>query len=92
MDAFEGLQGARILAEPPGTRSNYWFVTMALDKEHASQRDQTMSALHVAGFLVRPIWNPMHTLPMYETCPRMPLPVTEDLASRVINLPSSAHL
>lgn len=90
--AFEGLDGARIILEPDGTTSNYWFVTMILDETNASRRDDVMGALHDSGFLVRPIWNPMHTLPMYRDCPRMDMTMTESLASRVINLPSSAHL
>jgi perosamine synthetase len=34
----------------------------------------------------------MHRLPSFSPCPRMPLPVAESLARRLINLPSSASL
>ncbi|MFI4861171.1 MAG: LegC family aminotransferase [Phycisphaerales bacterium JB063] len=92
IDAFEGSEAGSILPEPEGTRSNYWFSSLVLEPGIASQRDDILNALCDAGFLVRPIWQPMHTLPMYQGCPRMPLPVTEDMARRVINLPSSAGL
>lgn len=90
--AFEGIQGVTILREPPDGQSNYWLNALVLDEALADQRDPLLKALSDAGFQVRPIWQPMHLLPMYRDCPRMDLPVTESLARRVINLPSSAHL
>ena len=92
IDAFAEVEGASLLAEPEGTRSNYWLNALVLDELLADQRDELLAALCDDKLLARPIWDPMHTLPMYEACPRMPLPVTEDMARRVINLPSSAGL
>ena len=92
IDAFANSDAGNILPEPDNTRSNYWFSSLILDPSIAPQRDDILNTLCDAGFLVRPIWNPMHTLPMYKDCPSMPLPVTQDMASRVINLPSSAGL
>lgn len=91
-DAFAGIDGMAILQEPAGTRSNYWFSSLVLDGELADATVPAIEALHDAGLLVRPIWKPMHELPMYAGCPRMPMTVTEDLARRVISLPSSAGL
>lgn len=90
--AFAAGTGASMLPEPDGTRSNYWLNVLVLEDALADQRDALLDACCDAGILVRPIWNPMHTLPMYENCPRMPLPVTEHFAQRVINLPSTAGL
>lgn len=92
IDAFATSGVGEILPEPEDTRSNYWFSSLILNADLASERDGILNALCDAKFLVRPIWDPMHTLPMYDECPRMPLPVTEDMAMRVINLPSSAGL
>jgi perosamine synthetase len=39
-----------------------------------------------------PLWRLMHRLPMFESCPRAPLPVAERLEASLINLPSSAKL
>ncbi|MCH7573220.1 MAG: DegT/DnrJ/EryC1/StrS family aminotransferase, partial [Planctomycetes bacterium] len=57
-----------------------------------ADRDALLATLHEAGFLCRPIWEPMHRLPMFTACPRGALPVTESFAARVVNIPSSAHL
>lgn len=90
--AFETMDGVAVLHEPAGTRSNYWFTSLVLDAELAGATRPTIQALHAEGLLVRPIWKPMHELPMYADCPRMPLSETEDLAARIISLPSSAGL
>jgi len=90
--AFEQVEHASILPEPAGTRSNYWFGSLVLSPEMAEATEPTLNAMHDAGLLVRPIWKPMHQLPMYTDCPRMAMTVTEDLASRVISLPGTAGL
>ena len=49
--------------------------------------------MHEAGLKCRPLWTPMHMLPMFAAAPRMDdLSVTEDMFARVINLPSSPRL
>jgi perosamine synthetase len=91
-DAFAGVAGVEFLREPPHTRSNYWLNALLLAPEQAARRDALLAALNDAGYMSRPLWTPMHRLPMYEACPRMPLPVTESLAARLVNVPSSARL
>ena len=39
-----------------------------------------------------PAWTLMYRLPMYADCPRMDCNVAEDIADRLINIPSSAKL
>ncbi len=48
--------------------------------------------LHAHGVRSRPLWTPMHLLPMYRDCPRSRLTVAEDMHARCINLPSSPFL
>lgn len=92
IEAFEPLEGMAIIPEPEGTRSNYWLASLVLDEALACEREAIIDALHEHGFLVRPIWTPMHELAMYRDCPRMDLPVTRQMAGRVISLPGSACL
>jgi perosamine synthetase len=91
-EAFSGLAGVNLVAEPAGCQSNYWLQSLVLDEETASQRDEILSATNDAGLATRPAWRLMHKLPIYETCPTAPLPVAESLSRRIINLPSSANL
>lgn len=90
--AFGGLDGVRLMAEPEGCRSNYWLQTLILDEAVVDQRDAILEATNDAGLMTRPAWQLLHQLPMYQDCPRAPLPVAESLGRRVINLPSSAGL
>lgn len=90
--AFAGIAHVRFVDEPPDCRSNYWLNAIELDEECAPARDLVLGTLADVGIQARPIWRPMHELPMYDSCPRAELPVTERLAQRIINLPSSTSL
>ena len=92
MTALHGIDGVAIVREPVNSRSNYWLNTLVLDAAHAGQRDVLLGRLHAAGIHARPLWTPMHQLPMYRETPRAPLPVAADMFARCINLPSSPFL
>ena len=91
-DAFAGIEGVRVLADPPWGQSNYWLNAVLLEGAHASRRDELLTATNAAGLMTRPVWTLMHKLPMYAACPRMDVSVAEDIEGRLINLPSSAML
>ncbi len=91
-DALAAVDGVSIFEEPAYARSNYWLNALILDHGARAARDGLLERLAEEGIQARPVWNPMHTLPMYKNCPRTLLPRTEDLATRIVNLPSSAHL
>ena len=78
--------------EPGQTKSNYWLNNIVLKDATAEELDQIIGFCHEHGYLVRPIWRPMHLLEMYKDCPRMSLANTEWLATRVISLPSHPRL
>jgi perosamine synthetase len=90
--AFAGVDGVQLVAEPAGSRSNYWLQTLLLDRALSAQRDAILEATNDAGLSTRPVWTLMHRLAPYQDYPRSPLPVAESLAARAINLPSSARL
>ena len=92
MKAFAGHPDLAIMSEPEGARSNYWLNTLILAPHAASARDTVLDCLNTAGLNARPVWDPLHTLAIYADCPRGDLSVTEDLAARVVNVPSSALL
>lgn len=91
-EALAATEGVSLFREPADCRSNYWLNTLWLDHADRSGRDELLLAMNNAGLQCRPIWRPMHQLPMYASCPRMEMAVTEDLANRVINIPSGSGL
>lgn len=90
--ALAGVPAVRLVAEPRGCTSNYWLQTLLLDEAVADRRDAILAATNDAGLMTRPAWTLMHSLPAYQACPRMDLPVAESLERRLVNLPSSAGL
>ena len=94
--AFACLEGVELVLEPTGCRSNYWLVSLRTTAEDLaiaqSQRLQLLESAHAVGLLLRPIWTPLHQLPMYRNCSTGPLAVAENQAPRLVNLPSSPQL
>lgn len=91
-ELFADLPGVIPFHEPEGARSNYWLNCLLLDRADGEMRDAVLRATHEEGLLTRPAWRLMHRLPIYGHCPRMELPVAEDLEARIVCLPSSVGL
>ena len=76
-----------LVLEPLGTRSNYWLNAILLkDKE---ERDSFLKYTNERGVMTRPMWTPMHTLPMYQNCQRGDVTIAKNIESRLVNIPSS---
>jgi perosamine synthetase len=91
-EAFAAIKGITFYTEPEFARSNYWLHVLLLDRSYVNQRDALLEATNASGIMTRPAWNLMHTLPMYQACPRMDLSTAERLEARLINIPSSVFL
>jgi aminotransferase in exopolysaccharide biosynthesis len=90
--AFQKIEGAKIVSEPPKSSSNYWLQALMLDKNSASARDAILKATNEAGFGTRPVWRLMHHLPSYKSSPRAPLDEAEWLEKTIINIPSGSGI
>lgn len=90
-DAFSTSDHFRFIEEHPQTRSNYWLNTLQLATSDLATRNKLLSVVHEAGYQCRPVWNLLHRLPMFQTCPKAPTPVSEELEHSLICLPSSAR-
>lgn len=82
--ALKGLP-LEMHAEAPETRHSYWMVSALVDDP--TLRDPLRRHLADAGIETRPLFFPVHTMPMYARSYRKHL-VAEDLAWRGLNLPS----
>jgi len=79
--------------EKPWAKSVYWMSNVILGEDFPLSRDETMTLLAQKGIETRPFFYPMHSLPMYqELAAGQTFPVSDSLAARGINLPSSAQL
>ena len=66
--------------------ANYWLNGFVLNNQ--MDRDEFLAQTNQAGIQTRPLWTPMHQLEIYQDAIRTPLPNTEWLAERIVNVPS----
>jgi UDP-N-acetylbacillosamine transaminase len=74
-------------SEPENCHSNYWLNTIL--SEDQAHRDDFLLSMKKHQIMARPIWTPMHELPMFTNALRDDLTNTMWLADRIINIPSS---
>jgi perosamine synthetase len=87
----KGLQGLPLSmhGEFGDVRHSYWMVSILV--ERIEQRDLLRKALADNGIETRPLFYPVHTMPIYHN-KYQKHPIAENLASRGINLPSWPEL
>ncbi|GAB4546954.1 MAG: DegT/DnrJ/EryC1/StrS family aminotransferase [Anaerolineae bacterium] len=68
----------------------YWMYSVLVEDGYGLDRDSLMVRLRERGIDSRPVFYPIHTLPMYNTGLR--LPVAEEIGRKGVNLPSGATL
>jgi perosamine synthetase len=90
--AFAKVKGVSFYTEPEHAKSNYWLNVLLIDEDNTSQRDAFLKYTNSNGIQTRPAWTLMPCLPMFKQCPVMDLSAAENIARRLINLPSSAVL
>jgi len=86
--AFQATSIEFIL-EPANTESNYWLNAVLASS--LQERDDWLEKTNAIGIMTRPVWEPMHELPMYCDDLRDDLAITIEMASRIINIPSGVQ-
>lgn len=82
-------QGVGFQEETTGFAHSHWMVSVTVP--HARQRDHVRDALERSGVETRPVFYPVHSMPMYSRHYRR-LPEGDSIASRGITLPSHPSL
>jgi perosamine synthetase len=77
--------------EQPWAKSSYWMYTVALEDEVRKPRDEVISAMAERGVETRPVFYPMHVMPVYHESPGR-YPQAEWYGARGISLPTHALL
>jgi perosamine synthetase len=91
-----GLPVERHRSGSPHALHAYWMYSVLVpdatgrgERLRGHQRDTVMQQMAIAGVETRPVFFPLHTLPMYRGLGREDaFPVATDLSARGINLPS----
>lgn len=72
--------------------SNNWLNAFVLNVEYKKEKNAILDYLNNRGIQARPFWKPLHSLDIYDNCPRSGSATAVNLYERVICLPSSAFL
>jgi len=84
-----GIEGVEFLWEKEWSKSNFWFYTLRVPKEH---RKGLMNFLLSNNMQVRPVWRLIHTLPMYENSQTYEISNSFEIYESCINLPCSVNI
>jgi len=79
--------GIEFLVEPKNTKANYWLNAAVM--QNRKQRDDMLEITNGNNVMTRPVWTPMHQLPMNQNYQKSDMTNTEWLADRIVNVPSS---
>jgi len=85
------IPGITLPPEEKWAKSTYWMYSILVDKKKfGMDRDELMKRLKEKNVDSRPFFYPMNVLPPYKT--KEKFPVSESVAEKGINLPSSTKL
>jgi aminotransferase in exopolysaccharide biosynthesis len=83
---FEGSDFT-FVEEPKYAKSNYWLNAIVCPTKES--RDELLKKTNDEGVMTRPVWQLMHTLPMFKESMRDSLKNSKWLAERLVNVPST---
>jgi perosamine synthetase len=86
---FSNINSIEFLWEKPWVKSNFWFYTIRVSKDH---KKPLVDYLISKNVLVRPIWKLIHTLPMYKDCQAFRVESALNIYDTALNLPCSIGL
>lgn len=91
--ALAGIPGISLPAEPAGTMSVFWLISLCIDPVvFGNDRDSVMLELKKHGIETRPLFPVIHQQPVYAAGPHAAMPVAELLSARGLSLPSDPTL
>lgn len=91
------VDGLEIMKKPVNCKSNHWLVSIRLTGAYKKEelkklRDSILKMAHNNNLLLRPSWDLLNSLKIYNGVPSGDLKNAEDQSFRIINLPSSPQL
>jgi dTDP-4-amino-4,6-dideoxygalactose transaminase len=86
---FFDLNNVNYVKEIDGSKANYWLNNILLDNKE--ELDEFLAFSNSNGVMTRPLWQLMHTLPMFENCCKTDLSNSIWVADRLVNIPSSVR-
>lgn len=86
---FNQFESIEFVSEPANSVSNYWLNVILLPD--AQTRDEFLKFTNANKVMTRPAWILMNQLEIFKHAIRDDLEVSEDIADRLVNIPSSYY-
>jgi len=83
---FSNINSIEFLWEKPWVKSNFWFYTIKVSTFH---KKALIDYLLSKSIQVRPMWKPIHTLPMYKDYQTFRVESALNIYDTALNLPCS---
>jgi len=83
---LSNINSIEFLWEKPWVKSNFWFYTIKVSTFH---KKSLIDYLLSKNIQVRPMWKPIHILPMYKDCQTFRVESALNIYDTALNLPCS---
>ncbi len=91
--AFEKLPGIQVMGEAPWAHSVFWLFTILVNAaEFGMDSRQLLRRFEQEGIQTRPLWQPMHLSPAFDSQKHLPCSIAERLNRDGLSLPCSVGL
>ncbi|MBI1912006.1 MAG: DegT/DnrJ/EryC1/StrS family aminotransferase [Deltaproteobacteria bacterium] len=88
---LKGIRGVSLPIEKDYAVHSYWMYSILIEEEFGISRDELMEQLEKYGIETRPVFYPMHIMPVYKE-DSQELRNAEEIAAKGINLPTFYEL
>jgi len=84
---FNSIHDIDFITEPEDCISNYWLNAILL--KNIEERDDFLEQANAQKVMCRPAWILMNKLEMFSHCLKTEIPISEEIESKMVNIPSS---
>ncbi|EJO5346072.1 LegC family aminotransferase [Clostridium botulinum] len=89
---LKNVKGITLPVEKQNVNNVYWLYSILINDDYLLNRDELILKLKENGIQARPFFMAVHEMPPYNKCRHGDMSVTNELAVKGINLPSSLAL
>lgn len=89
---LKDVKGITLPKEKDWCKNVYWLYSILIEDDYKISRDELIERLRDNGIESRPFFMPVHDMPPYRDCRHGDMSITNEIAAKGINLPSSVGL
>ncbi|KOA21122.1 putative pyridoxal phosphate-dependent aminotransferase EpsN [Clostridium homopropionicum DSM 5847] len=91
-EILKDVKGITLPVEMPWAKNCFWLYSILVEEDYPISRDELIKKLIDNKIEARPFFYPVHDMPPYKECRKGNMDITNEVASKGINLPSSVSL